>query len=156
MADREKALRALDAVCAALDENNWHYDVDREDITASLTVNGDDIPMRMVFRCDKDFDYVSLICFVLPFSVDEAHAMDVAMAVNALNYSFQVGCFDFSLEKGNLIWRITSFYETLEPANVHKMISYTNYFVDKYNDRFFALAKGLMDVNTFIARIGKD
>lgn len=148
----------LDIVCEALDENKWTYDRLDDENRVTFSVTGDDLPMRFNIIADDSSEMIIFHTFLFDFLVPEEKRLEFAVAVTAVNYSLKTGCFDFDINEGNVLFRQNQVYTGCDfsASTVHALLGATLHLVDRYNDRFFALAKGLMSYNDFIDRIGKD
>jgi hypothetical protein len=67
------------------------------------------------------------------------------------------GCFDYDLSDGQILFRLTSSYRDslLSEALFEYMVMVSASTIDKYNDRFFMLAKGMISLEQFIEMDGE-
>ena len=72
----------------------------------SCTARGDDLPIDVVISVDPE-RMIVLLLSDLPFIVSEEGRFDMAVAVNALNYKITVGNFDYDMESGRTLFRMT-------------------------------------------------
>ena len=88
----------------------------------------------------------------MPFKMDETKRVEGALITSYANYKLADGSFDYNLGDGSIIFRMTSsFRESLIGAELFKyMISCAAYSVDKYNDQFFMVSKGMLSVDDFV------
>ncbi len=89
----------------------------------------------------------------LPFTISEDKRLDAAIAVSIVNNELVDGCFDYDIAEGKISCRLTaSFREsTIGDGLFEYLIIRYNLTVDKYNDRFLALCKGVISLDEFIA-----
>ena len=155
MADEnlERAKRVFDTLCATLDEHKWHYQKNEEELTIECGVQGEDLPMEITIKVDVEKQLVLLLSH-LPFIVSEDKRLDVAIATSVANNGLMDGCFDYDITDGHMFFRMTnSFIESEIGSDVFNyMLFFSFHLIDKYNDRFLMLAKGLMSLNDFIAQ----
>ena len=146
-----KAKETYDCMCAMLDENNWHYEKIESDLTIKSAVKGDDLPIEFVMKVNPRNQVVSFISW-MPFKIDEAKRLDMALAVCAANFGMADGSFDFDIESGALIFRLTTSYrESVLSKDIFEYMLYlSSATVDKYNDKFFMISKGMLSVQQFI------
>ena len=80
--------------------------------------------------------------------------MEGAIATCAASFGMADGSFDYDLSDGTIVFRMTaSFRESLIGEGLFQyMISCSCAMVDKYNDQFLALDKGIMSITDFIAK----
>lgn len=142
---------AFDTLCNSMDDLKWHYEKDEEKMMIHLGVNGDDIPMEFVIHCDAERQLIRLMSF-LPFKINEDKRIDAAMATSHANYLLADGSFDYNLGDGTILFRMTSsFRESLVGIELFKyMIQVACLTVDKYNDKFLMLSKGMLSLADFI------
>ena len=96
-------------------------------------------------------DVVSLLSS-MPFQAPEDKRMEMAMAVAVANYGLIEGTFDFDINDGEIRYRQTNSYHEslLSEALFEKMLNIALYWIDRYNDRFMMLEKGMMTLQQFI------
>ncbi len=139
-------------VCQALDNKNWRYQKDDENLSISFGARGQDLDMdfRVKVYADRQFVYITS---VLPYIVPEDKRIDVALAVSAVNCKLRAGNFDFDLHKGQVAFRITqSYMESDISAQVFEsLIMAACGVVDDYNEKFMGLGTGMLDLYRFLA-----
>ena len=84
----------------------------------------------------------------------EDKRVDGAIAVCVANNGLNDGCFDYDVRDGEIRFRLTSSYResTLGAALFEYMIMVSISAIDRYNDKFFMIAKGNMTFQRFIER----
>jgi len=155
MDDNKKlqAARAYQTLCDALDARNWKYS--KEELGGNqlvrFGVNGDDIPMDLVIVVDAERSVIRCLSF-LPIKFPEDKRVEGAIAACIVSNGFADGGFDYDLSSGSISFRlVASFRETeISQELCAYMVDCTCAMVDKYNDRFMMLAKGLIDLETFL------
>lgn len=155
MADENKiasAKKVYDTLCTAIENRGWHFGKDEEKLVVHFDVSGEDIPMRFIIVVDAQRQLVRLMS-PMAFKMSENKRMDGAIATCVASYGLADGSFDFDLEDGTIVFRMTaSFLEsTIGEGLFQYMISCACAVVDRYNDKFLAIDKGLMSISDFIA-----
>ena len=149
----QNAENVYNSICNMLNNINFRYDTGRreEDYVITCTVNGDDIPMKMLIIVRPEREIVSLLS-PMPFMTPEDKRVEMAMAVSVANYGIIDGSFDYDLNDGEIRFRLTASYiESLLSEELFKYMLYVSAnTVDRYNDRFMMLAKGNMTLEQFI------
>ena len=142
-------------LCDALNAREWHYEEDKEKLTIRLNVSGDDISMRLIFIVDADRQLLRLLSF-LPFKVKEDKRTELAVALCETNYAMADGGFDMDLSDGSILFRMNASYRDsiIGEDLVQYVISCACHTIDKYNDRFFMLAKGMITIEQFVEMEG--
>ncbi len=142
---------AFRTLCESMDELNWRYEKDEEKMVIHFRVTGEDIPMEFVVHCDAERQLIRLMSF-LSFKIMEDKRIDLAIATSHANYLLADGSFDYNLGDGTIIFRMTSsFRESLVGVELFKyMIQVACLTVDKYNDKFLMLSKGMLSIADFI------
>lgn len=154
MADERKikaAKATYDVLCKKLDDMNWKYDKIEENYVIKSGVRGDDLPIEFIIAVEPDTQIVRLLS-KLSFDIAEEKRIDAAIAVCAANNGLVAGNFDYDILKGEIIFRMTNdFRESLLSGEVFEfMIIVGTEIIDRYNDRFFMLSKGMLKVEEFI------
>ncbi|MBE6604364.1 MAG: hypothetical protein E7639_01495 [Ruminococcaceae bacterium] len=149
----EQARTVYESLCAALDGNDWHYKRDDEELTVSLTIHGDDLPMDIIARVDAEHMLVSVYS-KLGFDVPEDKRVDMAAAVCAANWGMVDGSFDYTLTSGALFYRVAASYRDslIGGELLDYMVNIVCGTVDNYNDKFFMICKGVLSLKDFIAQ----
>ncbi len=156
MADEKKIAQAktvYDTLCRALENKGWHYEKEEEKFVVHFGVNGDDIPMKMFMLVDVDRQLIRLLS-PLPFNFAEDKRIDGALAVCAASYGLTNGSFDYDISDGSVTFRMVQPFDgcIIGEALFDYMISLSCSIVDKYNDTFLAINKGLVSVTDFISK----
>ena len=139
-------------LCAALDKREWHYEKDEENLVVYFLVGGDDIPMSFIIAVDAERQLVRVMS-PLPFKFSEDKRMDGAIATCVASFGLADGSFDYDITTGMVVFRMTATYREskLGDGLFQYMISCSSVMVDKFNDKFLAIDKGLMSIGDFIA-----
>lgn len=155
MADEKKmelARQVYQTLCDAIDRRNWRYGKDEEKLLVHFGVNGDDIPMQFILVVDADRQLIRVMSH-LPFKMSEGKRMEGAIAACVASYGMADGSFDYDLSDGTIVFRMTaSFRESVIGEGLFQyLISCSCAMVDKFNDQFLAIDKGLLSIADFIA-----
>lgn len=156
MADEKKmelAKQVYQTLCSAIDNRNWNYTKDEEKLLVHFGVRGDDIPMQFLLVVDAERQLIRLMS-PMPFKMSEGKRMEGAIATCVVTNKLADGSFDYDLSDGEIIFRMTaSFRESqIGEALFQYMISCAGAMVDRYNDQFLAIDKGLISISDFIAK----
>lgn len=139
----KQAQAVFSSLCAMLDENEWKYHRDDENLTVECVASGDDLPIPVRIIVDAERQLVTLLS-QLPFAVPEQRRDAVAIAVNAANCQIVDGSFDYDGKNGLTVFRMTSgFRESLIGKELLAyMVFVACQTVDDYNDKLLAVATG--------------
>ena len=145
--DLKQALAVYNSLCEMLDENEFHYDKDVENLKIHFSTSGDDLPIELAIQVDVDRKLVTLLSW-MPFKTPENRRVPMAIAISAANNGLLDGSFDYNILDGQIIFRMTSSYrESLLGKNLFAyMLLVSCQVIDDYNDTFFAVAKTEMSV----------
>ena len=153
MTDNEKKMMGqtvYDTICKMFDDMNYHYEKKEAELVINCKVQGDDIPMDIIFVVLADRQIVQLIS-PMPFRVAEDKRVDVALAATMVNDRLVDGSFDFNLNNGRIAFRLTASYiESILGKELFEymlMVSATT--IDAYNDKFLMIAKGMLSLEQF-------
>lgn len=148
---QNEAKQVYETVCRTLDGMNCRYRRLDEDLTVSLGFKGEDLPMDVFLVVDPKVQVLSVIC-PLPFKVGENKRVEVAMAVALANYGLINGSFDYDLSNGNIRFRLVTTYRGSllgEEAVKYMTLTAVN-TLDRYNDKFLMVAKGMLSIQQFL------
>lgn len=157
MEDKKQTLYAQEAyetLCTTLDNIGWHYERMDDDLKIMFGVGGDDLPMAFLILVDADRQLIRLLS-LLPFQMSDEKRIDGAIATSAINYAIADGSFDFDIETGRILFRMTSsFRESLIGEELFKyMVSVACLTVDRYNDKLCAINDGELSIEDFIKEL---
>ncbi|MBQ4583006.1 MAG: YbjN domain-containing protein [Oscillospiraceae bacterium] len=143
-------LQVYQAFQAHLDKNKFKYDAHDEDLVISLTINGDDLPIKTIIRVIDERSIAQILCYCS--NIPEDKRIDVAAAVAVANYGIVNGSFDYDISDGELRFRVTHNFSDGVPSDevIRYLLAISFSTTDKYNDRFFMLGKGMMTLEQFI------
>ncbi len=146
------AKATYDVMCGKLDEMGWKYEKYEEDFVIKSGVRGDDLPIEFIIVVNPDTQIVRYMS-KMPFNIGEDKRIDAAIAVCAANNGLVDGNFDYDVLTGEIVYRMTAnFRESLLSGDVFEyMVIVSSKIVDKYNDRFLMLSKGMLSVEQFLA-----
>ena len=155
----EKAREVFNTLHGFLDHVDFTFtivDDDPEDdgkMVLRFTMNGDDLPMEFIFIVDADKELISVYS-PMSFKVPDDKRMDMALAICVGSRGLPDGSFDYNIMKGTIAFRQTVSIRgdgEIGEALFYYLLKMGGDIVDRYNDRFFAIAKGMMSVEDFIA-----
>ena len=151
-----KAVEVYDTLCSMLDNINWKYEKVEEKLMIKSGVKGDDLPIDFLVIVKPNNEVVQFISS-LPFNMPEDKRVEGALAICAANYGMVNGSFDYDLSDGQILFRLTTSYREslLSEALFEYMVMVSASTIDKYNDRFFMLAKGMITLEQFIEMDGE-
>lgn len=152
----EEALKNMgqtmyETICEMFDDRGFHYERRDEDHIINCTVNGEDIPMDIIFHVRDERQIVQLIS-PMPFRVPEEKRMDVALAILVINDLLIDGSFDYDVTTGRIAFRLTACYidSILGKGLFDYMLGVSAATIDEYNDKFLMIGKGMLPVEDFI------
>lgn len=148
----EKAKVTYATICKMFDNMDFEYTKIEDRLMIQTGFQGEDLPMRFYVRVNPEKELVSFISN-MPFRVDESKRFDMALAVCSANYSLADGSFDYDLSDGSIIFRLTSSYKdtVLSEKLFEYMLICSVATIERYNDKFFMITKGALDIQKFIA-----
>lgn len=149
--DLKQAQSVYKALCEMLDEHEWHYEKDKDELSITCGAQGEDLPMKIIIKVDRDRQLVSLFS-QMPFAVPENRRTALAVAVSQANNGMVDGSFDYDYLSGRIIFRMTSSYrESLVGKELFDyMLMCACYTIDEYNDKFLMVAKNEMTPDEII------
>lgn len=151
-----QAQRVYKSIINMLDERDWKYERHDEDLLIKSGIKGEDLPIEFILFVDADRELIRLLS-KLPFSIPDDKKVDTAVAVCAANNCMINGCFDYDMDDGDITFRLVSSYKSgsvLSDDLLEYMILVSASTIDKYNDKFFMLAKGMLTAEQFLKQEG--
>lgn len=147
----ELAKRTFDTLVNMFETRNLKYDKNEEELIVRSGIKGDDLPIDFIVVVKPKNEVVQFLS-KLPFNMPEDKVIDGAIAASAANYGLVDGSFDYNIMDGSIIFRLTSSYRDsiLSEDLFEYMIMVSAATIDEYNDKFFMLAKGMIDIQKFI------
>lgn len=155
MTDEMKKLKAQQAyftLCNSLDEDNWKYIKQDADYAVIYRETGNDLPMDCWFGIDPKRQVVRFLS-TLPVDMKSPDKIaDAAVACCIVNSKIAYGGFDLNIATGKVYFRMTY---AVKDGIVGKdffrnMRKFAVAVIDKYNDKFLALALGTMKATAFL------
>lgn len=138
-------------LCEMLDDNDWKYDGDEEELCVETGVQGDDLPIPLSIRVDKELQSI-IILSESQFVVPEKRRNAVAVAVSMANSLIAHGDFDYDYLKGRIVFRMTSgFSESLiGKTMLAYLVMAACHIIDTFNDKLLIVATNDMTLGEVI------
>lgn len=153
----QQARTVYEAMCLAYEKDGLKFDRHDEDLTITFGMSGDDLPMEFVVVVIPDAQLVRVYSR-LPVTAEEDRRVEAAMAVVYVNSKILNGSFDLRLENGTISFNVFSaFHGSVPTPELFRYllgVAYTT--IDRYNDRFLMLAKGMIDLQKFMQLCDED
>ena len=88
----------------------------------------------------------------MPLRVEESKRVEIGMAVSVANHNLVHGGFDYDVQEGKILFRLSNSYTGCKvgKATLMYMIYCACGTIDDYNDKFLMLGKGMMTLEQFI------
>ena len=150
----EKAKKVYETLCASIESHGWHYNKEEALLLVHFTVSGDDLPMNFIVIVDEDRQLVRLLS-PMSFKMEEEKRIEGAVATCAATNSLANGCFDYDITDGSITFRMTASYRESDFGEglFIYMMDCSAATVDKFNDKFMFISKGVLSVSDFLADI---
>lgn len=150
--DMDKAWEVYNDLIGTLDAMELKYQREDDKLTINLGFNGDDLPMELYLVMKPENQLIQLIS-PMAFRAPEDKRVELACAVCIANYGMIDGSFDYDISDGSILFRLTSSYRDsyIGRELFRYMISVSLATIEKYNDRFFMLTKGMIELEKFSA-----
>lgn len=150
----EKAIAEYDLLCSTLDEMGWRYEKDKSRLSVETIVQGEDIPIKYLIQIVPDLQLLRLYSH-MPFIVPEDKRLEMSYILNYINSKLVDGSFDFDVNSGGMLFRITSSFIDSEIGNLifTYIIHTTAVVVDEFNDKLFEYADGQITFEQLMEKI---
>ncbi|MCI8458560.1 MAG: YbjN domain-containing protein [Clostridia bacterium] len=155
MTDGERATAAYNAIVRFMTEAKLHYESNEDTREIFVTITGADFPVSLLFTVNEQLQRVETYC-ELPFAVRKEKAVDMAVALAAVNARIAYGKFCLYFDKGLCTFENTEYITDLEgfsAAYGRAIVAPAYAIADEYNDKLYALNKGLLPLKEFAANV---
>lgn len=135
-----------------LDEMNWTYDREDDNLIVRSGVKSKDLPIEFLIYVDEERNLVRFISN-LPITFEEDKLFDGALAICYVNNRIVNGTFDLDITDGSVSFRLISSFEggvKLSKDVFEYMIFVSTSTIDEYNDKLFMLAKNMISTEQFV------
>ena len=156
MSKESEAKALFGTLCQALDEMQWHYDRDDENLVIETSARGDSLTIKLRMRINADRS-VMYLKSPLPFNVKENKRDLLAKAICYANYQMLNGSFEYDQSDGYVAFKVVvPFMDSLIGKSVcNYMIMLSCRMVDTFCEQFLMLSNGEIDYEQFCQRIDK-
>lgn len=156
--DKKKAAETVyNTIIRHLDDAGLKYKTmpgKGDDYMINFTMKGKDLPMEFFIVVDVDRE---IIMIKSPdFTTFPAEKIgDAAKAVCAINYAIADGSYALDINDGHLMWTMTTSFagSLIGEEAIRYLLAISIITVDKFNDMFMMLNMGILDIDTFLAKI---
>ena len=150
----ELAKQIYQKLCETIEKREWDFRRDDEKLLVHFAVNNKDIPMRLFLIVDAKNQLISVMS-PLPFKMSESNRLEGAIAACAASFGMADGSFDYDISDGTIAFRMTAYFRDslIGEGLFLYLIFWSCEMVNKYNDLFFALDKGIMSIADFIEKV---
>ena len=147
----EDAVKVYEKMINTLDAMEWKYQRNDERLTVKYIVTGEDLPMEFYVTVDEGFQAVRHVS-VLPVKFPEEKRLDGVLAACSASCGLPEGYFSCNVKDGRITFVSASNFRECRVSNewFASMMQFAHGIVDKYNDRFLMLAKGMTDISGFV------
>lgn len=142
--------RVYDLICSYLDEARCRYEKNDGEFKVSFIAVGDDLNMPIRISLNPEVQVIELTS-ALSYRVNKERLGTVALAVMRVNNSMINGWFTFDDIRGEIEFRMANcFCESVVGRDlIRYMIALSCDMIDKYNDKFLCLSKGIITLEQF-------
>ena len=149
----EKAEQVFTQISNVVALKTAKYTINQKDLSVNFTVTGEDLPMDMTVKADKENQIIT-ITSPMPYKISVDNRVICAVAVCAVSEQLTEGNFDYEIINGIITFRISTLFKdcVITQELIENMIVCAGKITDDYNDRFLALDKGFLQLDNFINR----
>lgn len=151
---QKEAEQAFDTFCGLLDHIGWKYRADRNGLSISTGVSGEDIPMELVLKFNPENGRFFLLS-QMPVTMKEEKRADAALVVNEFNKDKKLGAFDLDFAGGGIFFKVTQCFVGCRVSEelCGFLLEFSLKYIDAYNDKFLMLNNGLISTEQFLAAV---
>ena len=151
MTKRERADAVFKCYCDFLDGKNFKYQRDESERSIILQITGEDFPMTTLFKVEEEHER-TFVFSKIPFEAQKEKLTDLIMATTFINQVLAIGAFCVDTENLYCSFESNEIYTGFGGFNAEyaeRVIISAFSAIEKYNDKLFAINKGLMTVRDF-------
>lgn len=147
----QKAAELYRMMADVFEEAELVFQREDENLLIRLTMHGEDIPVSLIFKIDAEREVIRAFS-PLPFDMNEDKRLEGAVITCEATNRLSVGCFEYDLSDGSILFRMTTPYHgsTITKEHFLLLLAIMTATMDKYNDRFLAVNKGVMSLEDFL------
>ena len=151
--DLKLAQQIYETLCRALETDGWPFTRHDEHLAITTSARGADLPMEFSVEVDTKRRLISLLSHI-SLRVPEDKRVMMAVAVSIANDGMVYGGFDYDIQEGRILFRISNTYIgcVLSEESFLQMLYTACGTVDRYNDRFLMLCRDLMTLEQFMQK----
>lgn len=148
-----EAKLVYNTLCTTLDNMNWKYGKEEENLIVRTSAVGDDLSMKLYMKVDASRSVMYLKSGIPFNSVPKDRIPDLMQAVIIANWAMLNGSFEMDRSDGYVAFKVVvPFMESLISERVCKyMINMSCDMIDKFNDKFVAVVENRMTIDEFQA-----
>lgn len=154
--EKFQAKKVYDIVCKTTDniDGLLEYEKDVKEYSVSFITKGEDIPIPVTISVNEKKE-VLLAYSVIPIHIPRERFVDFVRVVNEINNRLTVGYFDYAMELGHIVFRITNSIRGLEASEefVLYILELLTSTVDYYNDLLMLIKNGDLSVEEFLSHM---
>lgn len=146
-----RAREIFEQVCRALTEGNLKYDPNPENLTLKARFGGEGLSIDAILLVREKPQLITVL-LPLSFTIPESKRMDAAVAINVINNRLLNGSFDYSMDKGEVVFRINTGYCDSRLGNeLIRQLLYTGVStVGQYDEKLLGLTQGMISLEDFV------
>ena len=149
-----QAQMVYSTICDTLDDMNWTYDKDEENLDIYSGAGTDDYPIDIRINVSPSKALVTVLSEIaVDDNIDTRAAVSVGVSI--INNRLVDGNFDYNMADGKMFFRITSSFKSslLSKDVFDYMIYIACHTVDEYNDKLIPLSTGEWSFDEFLQKI---
>ena len=151
MTKKERADAVYKCYCDFLDSKGFKYQSDNSERSIILQITGEDFPMTTLFKVEEEHER-TFIFSKIPFEANKDKIPDLIMATTLINQILAVGAFCVDTDNLYCSYESNEIFTGLSgfnPDYAERVIISAFSAIEKYNDKLFAINKGLLNLKEF-------
>lgn len=150
----DMAKETFATLCSAMDNNNWSYRKNEEDMAIECSVRIRELPIDISVTVDAERAMVALYS-PMRFVVERNKRIDMAVAVSAVNNLLSDGCFDYNVSTGRMLFRMSSGFvgNKISEKAFSYMIGFSSTVITEFQAKMSLLNDDLLSLEQFLALI---
>jgi len=148
----ELGKQTYENLCKAFELIGFKFERNDEKLSVACVCSGDDLRINIFMRVDGEAHCVSLFS-AMPYTISKDKISEAALAVCSVNSKIKFGKFDVDPQSGAIDYNFCNYYDNAaapSPQLFKFLLMVALHTVDKYNDKFLNLNRGVLSVEDFL------
>jgi hypothetical protein len=149
----KQAEKLYETLVGFFEKNGYRHDDDPENFSLKCGFKTNDLPADLKIQLYPEIGIIHILS-MLPFKLSKDKIEEGCKAACAVNNVLYDGNFIVGIESGAILFKLSSFYygSIIGEDLIEKLITVSLGMIDRYNDKFLMLEKGVIDASEIVEK----